>query len=201
MTNQPVRRRTKYARREDAKRVRSPATSPCRGRSSEQSAGAIRRENRIKVRPSRQHTALRRTAVTRRIEAVPHMCPKLKLRRGHPEAAPSKPFQINDLDGRSDRIRTCDPLTPSQVRYQAAPRSEGAPYRRAPRPPQTQKPGFPASVKERRPDGPWPAPDRPAGRAAVRRRRAISRLPTAWRRFPATRPRRPAWTPPRREAA
>ena len=27
--------------------------------------------------------------------------------------------------GRSDRIRTCDPLTPSQVRYQAAPRSVG----------------------------------------------------------------------------
>jgi hypothetical protein len=24
--------------------------------------------------------------------------------------------------GRDDRIRTCDPLTPSQVRYQAAPR-------------------------------------------------------------------------------
>ena len=27
-------------------------------------------------------------------------------------------------NGRSDRIRTCDPLTPSQVRYQAAPRSD-----------------------------------------------------------------------------
>src|SRR5580704_19774527 len=27
-------------------------------------------------------------------------------------------------NGRSDRIRTCDPLTPSQVRYQAALRSD-----------------------------------------------------------------------------
>ena len=26
--------------------------------------------------------------------------------------------------GRDDRIRTCDPLTPSQVRYQAAPHPE-----------------------------------------------------------------------------
>jgi hypothetical protein len=31
---------------------------------------------------------------------------------------------IKIRDGRSDRIRTCDPLTPSQVRYQAAPRSD-----------------------------------------------------------------------------
>src|SRR5580704_11658938 len=29
-------------------------------------------------------------------------------------------------NGRSDRIRTCDPLTPSQVRYQAALRSDPA---------------------------------------------------------------------------
>src|SRR5215207_8291751 len=31
--------------------------------------------------------------------------------------------QAKIILGRSDRIRTCDPLTPSQVRYQAAPRS------------------------------------------------------------------------------
>ena len=34
---------------------------------------------------------------------------------------PATPYLV---DGRSDRIRTCDPLTPSQVRYQAAPRSD-----------------------------------------------------------------------------
>ena len=28
------------------------------------------------------------------------------------------------FDGRVDRIRTCDPLTPSQVRYQTAPPPE-----------------------------------------------------------------------------
>ena len=30
-----------------------------------------------------------------------------------------------NLNGRSGGIRTHDPLTPSQVRYQAAPRSDG----------------------------------------------------------------------------
>ena len=30
------------------------------------------------------------------------------------------PIQVIDLIGRGDRIRTCDPLHPMQVRYQAA---------------------------------------------------------------------------------
>ena len=34
-------------------------------------------------------------------------------------------------DGRGDRIRTCDPLVPNQVRYQPAPLPDGAAVRRS----------------------------------------------------------------------
>ena len=33
-------------------------------------------------------------------------------------------MKIMGLNGRSDRIRTYDPLVPNQMRYQTAPRSE-----------------------------------------------------------------------------
>ena len=54
-----------------------------------------------------------------------------KSDRANAEGPPGRPALLNSTDflaedGRSDRIRTCDPLTPSQVRYQAAPRSEQA---------------------------------------------------------------------------
>ncbi len=39
------------------------------------------------------------------------------------------PSLNRDENGRSDRIRTCDPHTPSVVRYQAAPRSDNIPAR------------------------------------------------------------------------
>ena len=35
---------------------------------------------------------------------------------------------VLDLSGRSERIRTSDPLNPIQVRSQAAPRSDGSDY-------------------------------------------------------------------------
>jgi hypothetical protein len=46
---------------------------------------------------------------------------------------PAETDQVIVLIGRSERIRTSDPLLPKQVRYQAAPRSAG--LQRRPKPP------------------------------------------------------------------
>ena len=38
-----------------------------------------------------------------------------------PNRTSNRPLNRRDGDGRGDRIRTCDPLLPKQMRYQAAP--------------------------------------------------------------------------------
>lgn len=53
--------------------------------------------------------------------------PRAAFRRRHEN--PSWPGQEGFYDGRADRIRTCDPLTPSQVRYQAAPQPAAPAWR------------------------------------------------------------------------
>ena len=131
----------------------------------------------------------------RRIDEVPTLgaaCARLRRRSGRPEdscghviacvrtASPTLPSQA----GRGSRIRTCDPLLPKQMRYQAAPcpvrplgRCRMAIMRRWT---EQRRPGRPAPPQRRNMGG---GPRRPAtrpifaaGRRSVRRRRSRAPL-------------------------
>ncbi len=102
---------------------------------------------------------------------------------GRPEGLGHCIDDVRELDGRSGRIRTCDPLVPNEVRYQAALHSEtavriagrGPPRKRFFRQNLASRPGLPA------PPGEGIEPtlrQRPVGRSqAVRQRFLVPPFP------------------------
>ncbi len=59
------------------------------------------------------------------IEALPALMPvAITLRFSHANDELGSQGPVKQDDGRGDRIRTCDPLVPNQMRYQAAPLPE-----------------------------------------------------------------------------